>query len=553
MKARQRDRFTRAEKSWITYDWANSAYTTIIIAAIFPIYFSGIAAKAGVPGDIWWGYATSLATLVAALLAPVLGAIGDFHGMKKKLLGAFLIFGLIFTITMALTDRWQMMLIGYVISYIGYSGSLLFYDSFLTDVTSPERMDKVSAWGYSMGYIGGSTIPFILSIVLLLAGKSVGIGNVLAVKISVLLCAAWWAVFSVPILRDVRQVHYVDKPAGALIKGSLNNIRRSLVEIAHNKAVFYFMLAYFFYIDGVNTVIHMATVYGSSLGLGSTGMILALLVTQIVAVPFSILFSKFSARIGSIRMISIAIIVYFVICTLGFYMGYSLEPSQNAYKNSFNTRLEAAGAQYQPAGLDAADRQVYEAQIGQLKTEGDGILANSSRADDFDSLVKDAADKTASLYSSTSVRTAVGQSLASIALDVKPFLQDAGAVAAFASALKRAAMLFWILAILVGTCQGGIQALSRSFFGKLIPADRSNEYFGFFDIFGKFAAVLGPGLYSLTANLTGRSSFGILSLMLLFAVGLTTILVNRRRLRQAEETAMETSRAAREAQDTLPS
>jgi UMF1 family MFS transporter len=226
---------------------------------------------------------------------------------------------------MALTDLWQLMLVGYVFSYIGFSGSLLFYDSFMTDITTPDRMDKVSAWGYAMGYIGGSTIPFILSIALILFGEKIGIDGVWAVKLSCLLCVTWWALFSIPMLLNVRQVYSVDKPARDLIRRSLVNMVRTARDIVADKAILVFVLAYFFYIDGVNTVIHMATVYGSTLGLGTTGMILALLVTQIVAVPFSILFSSLAGRVGSIRMIRIAIVVYLVICATGFYMGYSLE------------------------------------------------------------------------------------------------------------------------------------------------------------------------------------------------------------------------------------
>lgn len=437
-------RFNRIERSWITYDWANSAYSTIITAAVFPIYFASVAAQSGAAGDIWWGYGTSIATLTLAVLAPILGAIGDFRGMKKRLFAAFLLLGLVFTTVMALTDRWQLMLVGYIISYIGFAGANLFYDSFLTDVTSPARMDKVSAWGYAMGYIGGSTIPFIISIGLILFGAAIGVDEVLAVKISCLLCVAWWAVFSIPVLFNVHQVYFLEEAPSAMVRQSFRNLRRTLKDIIANKAILIFMLAYFFYIDGVNTVIHMATVYGSALGLGTTGMILALLVTQLVAVPFSILFSRLAQVVGSIRMISLAIMVYFVICAVGFYMGFSLESAQEA------------------------------------------------------------------------------------------LLDDASAVVEYERALDRAALLFWAMAILVGTCQGGIQALSRSFFGKLIPPRRSNEFFGFFDIFGKFAAVIGPGLYALIASLTGRSSLGILSLMILFAAGLFLIFIGRKPLREAE-------------------
>ncbi|HAL73598.1 MAG TPA: MFS transporter [Clostridiales bacterium] len=455
MVIQRSNRFTSIEKSWILYDWANSVYAIIIMAAIYPIYFTGVMANSGGNGDIWWGYATSAATLVTAILAPFLGAIGDFRGMKKRLFSVFLILGVVFTTVMGLTDNWQMMLVGYVFSYIGFAGSLLFYDSFLTDITTADRMDRVSAWGYSMGYLGGSTIPFIVSIALVLFGDKIGVDSVLAVKLSCVLTSIWWAAFSIPFLRNVHQTHYEDKPARALIAGSLRNIGRTVRDILHSKAILVFMIAYFFYIDGVNTVIHMATAYGSSLGLGSTGMILALMVTQLVAVPFSILFSRLSGKIGSIRMISIAIVVYFFICTVGFYMGYSVEQAQAAFARDFNE-------------------------------------------------------------------------------------------AAQATAMQRANILFWAMAVLVGTCQGGIQALSRSFFGKLIPPSRSNEFYGFFDIFGKFAAVIGPALYALVANLTGRSSYGILSLMLLFAIGLLTIVFGRKHLQQAEFQASEAVRRSRE-------
>lgn len=444
---RSRNRiFTPAERSWIFYDWANSAYATIIMAAVFPIYFASVAKSAGVSGDVWWGYGSSAATLTVAVLAPVLGAIADFHGMKKKLLLTFLIIGLAFTSLMALTDNWRIMLLGYVFSYIGFTGSLLFYDAFITDVTTPDRMDKVSAWGFAMGYLGGSTIPFILSILLITVGPSFGIGATLAVKLSVGLCVVWWAGFSLPILLHVHQVHSIDMPARDLVGSALRGIVRTAREIVANRAMLVFMLAYFFYIDGVNTVIHMATVYGSTLGLDSTGMILALLVTQLVAVPCSIAFGRLARRFGSINMITAAIGIYTVICLVGFYMGILVE----------------SGA---PGGVETATR------------------------------------------------------------------------------------LFWAMAVLVGTSQGGIQALSRSFFGKLVPPDRSNEFFGFFDIFGKFAAVMGPFIYASVASLTGRSSSGILGLIVLFAIGFTIIRIGRPYLRQVEEQGAAAERAAVEARN----
>ncbi len=426
------NRFTSLEKSWIAYDWANSVFATNIMAAIFPIYFSSVAGSAGVPGDVYWGYGTSAATAAVALAAPFLGAVGDYRGMKKKLFGFFLALGLVFTLSMALTDHWRMMLAGYVFAYVGFTGSCLFYDSFLTDVTTRNRMDRVSAWGYAMGYIGGSTIPFILSIGILLV---MGMDNPMAVKASVLLTVVWWAVFSIPMLRNVRQLHFVETPRTELVRNTLRNLADTARAILRDRGMVVFMIAYFFYIDGVNTVIHMATAYGSTLGLDSTGMILALLVTQIVAVPCSILFGKLAAKAGSIRVIVGAILVYVVICLLGFLMG---------------RMVEGASAE----GLTEA--------------------------------------------------------------------------------VGRAGILFWVLAVMVGTVQGGIQALSRSYFGKLVPPERSSEYFGFFDIFGKYAAVLGPLLYGVMTQMTGRSSYGILSIAAFFAIAFVLLTLGRRSLTETE-------------------
>lgn len=430
----KKKRFSKVERAWILYDWANSIYATNIMAAIFPIYFAMAATETG---DKIYGFAVSAANLIVALLSPLLGAIGDFRGMKKKLFAAFLLIGLGFTVTMAVFDSWQLMLVGLVISRIGFSGSCLFYDSFLTDVTTPERMDKVSAWGYAMGYIGGSTIPFVLSIaILLLMGQSV-----VSYKISILLVVVWWAVFSIPFLRNVEQVYCVDEPPRQLARAAFSNMAKTFRAILKDKRILCFIVAYFFYIDGVDTVISMATNYGTTLGLGTIGMILALLVTQIVAVPFSILFGNLAKKVGAIRMIAVAVSVYFVITILGFVMGFNIE------------RAELAGG------------------------------------------------------------------------DVE-------------AAIRTSTVLFWVLATLVGTVQGGIQALSRSYFGQIIPPERSNEYFGFLDIFGKFSCVIGPALYSLVYTLTNRPSFSILSVILLFLAGGIALVCGRKHFAapQAAET-----------------
>ena len=428
---RSEKRFTKAEKSWIMYDWANSIYATNIMAAIFPIYF---AMQANETGNKLYGFAVSAAALVVAVLAPILGAIGDFSGMKKKLFAGFLVLGLVFTAVMAAFEDWRLMLVGFIFSRIGFSGSCLFYDSFLTDVTAPERMDRVSSWGYAMGYIGGSTIPFIISIAIMLLMNQ----SVLSYKIAILIVVVWWAVFSIPFLKNVKQQYSVEDAPQALAKEAFRNAWKTFKDILKDKKILFFIIAYFFYIDGVDTIISMATNYGETLGLGAIGMILALLVTQIVAVPFSILFGNLAKKVGAIRMIAIAVCVYFVITILGFFMGFNIE------------QAELSGGD-----IDAA--------------------------------------------------------------------------------LKLSSTLFWILATLVGTVQGGIQALSRSYFGQLIPPERSNEYYGFLDIFGKFSCVIGPALYAATYAATGRASLGILSIIVLFFGGMVALFAGRKYMKAEEK------------------
>ena len=416
-KARKEKRFTPKERSWIMYDWANSIYATNISAAIFPILYSQVAGK-GTTGDLLYGYAVSLANLLVAVLAPYLGSIADFRGMKKKLWTAFLILGVVFTALMGVAGSWKLMLLGFVISRIGFSGSCLFYDSFLTDVTTPERMDRGSAWGFAMGYIGGSTIPFLISIAIMLLMKQ----SELSMRIAVLIVPVWWLVFSIPFMKNVHQESYVDTPPAELGRTAWKNTVMTFRRILKDKAILFFLCAYFFYIDGVDTIITMATKYGDTLGLGAIGMILALLVTQLVAMPCSILFGNLAKKFSALKLITFAVLMYAFITIVGFVMGFLVD---------------------------------FHETLG---------------------------------------------------------LTQAGAVGI-------SSVLFWVLATLVGTVQGGIQALSRSYFGQLIPPERSGEYYGFMDIFGKFACVIGPALYQLFYGLTGKACFGILSIILLFVIG----------------------------------
>lgn len=533
-------KFTKPEKSWILYDWANSVYATNMMAAIFPIYYAGIAGDAG---DKWWGIGVSAASLIIAVLSPIFGSIGDFRGMKKKLLCACLILGIVFTGVTAFTGDWKLMLIGYVISHIGFSGANVFYDSFLTDVTTRDRMDRVSSWGYAMGYLGGSTIPFVISIVfLLMTGFSVT-----AVKFSILLTCVWWAVFSIPLLKNVKQTYYVDTPPSKLASAAMHNLGRTMKDIVRDKGLLLYLVAYFFYIDGVGTVINLATNYGATLGLGSTGMILALLVTQLVAVPFSILFSRLASRVGALRMIGAAIGVYVVICGVGFFMGLNVEPYQMEYTEAVDSAAQSAVRQPDAIQLSASDRKVWDTMIGDIKENGKNALSAEDRkaaflADDYTGVFGDVYtslknDDGKYAFSSAGVRDWAAGSVMHINMQLDSFITDVGKQEAYAGALQLSSLLFWILAFLVGTVQGGIQALSRSYFGKLVPPERSNEYFGFYDIFGKFASVIGPMLYSLFYMATGRASIGIISLLALFGVGGILLFVGRKHLPHGRESS----------------
>ncbi len=398
--------FTKTEWSWMLYDWANSAHTTIVVAVILPIIFKGLTDTAGIAkntADAYWGYATSAATLLIAVLAPLLGTLGDFKGYKMKLFSIFAVFGMAATAALAFTHNWLVLLILYALSCAGFYASNIYYDGFLVDVTTNERMDRVSSTGYGLGYIGGSTIPFIISIALLMYGESFGIPYNTAVVIVFLMTAVWWAAFTIPFWRNVRQANWVEPERNAIAQ-SFRRLADTFRHIRQYKGLFMFILAYFFYIDGVGTIIHMATTYGDTLGLSSTELVIALLATQVVAFPCAILYGRLAKRFGARAMIGAGIVTYMAICVLAY------------FTNSF--------------------------------------------------------------------------------------------------------AMYLALAVLVATAQGGIQALSRSYFGKLIPKkEQANEFYGFLDIFGKFATFMGPAIFGFVAMATGQSQFGILSVMALFVIG----------------------------------
>ncbi|WP_294361281.1 MFS transporter [uncultured Senegalimassilia sp.] len=391
---------SKRERSWVLYDVGNSAYV-MLAATLIPIYFSAIA-EPGSSAVVAWGYATTVASLALALLMPFLGSLADLKGNKKKFLAGTIGTGAVSLAVMGVPGNAMVFLAIYVFSSVMLNASLVFYDAFLVDATEQDRYDEVSSQGYAWGYIG-SCIPFIVCLVIVLFGSSFGIGQLDGIRISFVITAVWWLVFSVPVLRDVHQTHFKAREAH-LFRHTLKGLAGTCKKIARDKRLLMYMLAFFFYIDGVHTIITMSTSYGTDLGIDSTQLVLALLVTQFVAFPSAIAYGRLAGRFGTKRMLLIAVFAYFCI-TL------------------------------------------------------------------------------------------------------------------FAAFFLRSAAEFWVLAVCVGLFQGGIQALSRSEFGKLIPKENANEYYGFFDIFGKYATIMGTLLVSVFTQLTGSSSYGVLSVAVLFIIG----------------------------------
>lgn len=396
------------EKRWILYDVGNSAFV-LLVATIIPIYFNYLAGKAGL-SDVdyiaYWGYAASICTVIVAILGPVLGTIADTKGYKKPIFMISILIGTIACSLLGLMVQWMAFLIVFLIAKVGFSVSLIFYDSMLSDITDEERMDYVSSQGYAWGYIG-SCVPFVLCLVIVLGSDPLGIRMETAMGIAFVLVAVWWLLMSLPLLKNYEQKYYVEKKPHAIAQ-SFKRLGETFKNMKEEKQVFMFLLAFFFYIDGVYTIIDMATAYGSALGLDSTGLLLALLVTQIVAFPCAIIFGNLSYRIRTEKLIIVCIFAYLGIAIFAVF----------------------------------------------LKTQ----------------------------------------------------------------------FQFWILAILVGMFQGGIQALSRSYFTKIIPEEHSGEYFGLMDICGKGASFVGTTIVSIVSQLTGNISMGVGMIAILFCIGIVIFL-----------------------------
>lgn len=410
------NKLTRLERNWVLYDVANSAFT-MLMATIIPIYFNHLAEVQGL-SDVqylaYWGYAASVATLIVAFCGPVLGTVSDAPGWRKKLFSIMVLVGSLGCIVLGFMHSWVAFLLLFILVRVAYSTSLVFYDSMLTDVTEPERMDDVSAKGYAWGYIG-SCIPFVASLLLVLMYDKIGISFNAAMAGAFALTALWWLLLTLPLWLSYEQKYAV---SDARPGESFSRLAHVFSELAQNKLVLLFLAAFFFYIDGVYTIIDMATAYGTALGLETSGLLLALLLTQIVAFPSALLFGKLSSKYPVGRLILVCIGAYF--CVAVYALGLH--------------------AQYQ----------------------------------------------------------------------------------------------FWILAVVVGMFQGAVQSMSRSFFARIIPPERSGEYFGIYDICGKGASFLGTMLVGFISQMTGSTNMGVGSLTVMFLIG-GALFIKVNRLVEAQE------------------
>lgn len=325
-------KLTKLEKYWILYDVGNSAFV-MLISTIIPIYYKNMAQTAGVSDSdstAFFGYAASFATLIVALLGPVLGTISDTKGWKKAMFTVFLILGAAGCGALALPGNWLVFLVVLVMAKVGLSASMVFYDSMLVDVSAHDRMDEVSSHGYAWGYLG-SCIPFILSLILVLMGEDLlGLSMIASMQIVFVLNALWWVAMACPLLRNYKQKYACHEdaerknlPVGQAVKESLVRLSRIAGEMRQHKKVFLFLIAFFFYIDGVYTIIEMATSYGKDVGIGDSSMLLALLLTQLVAFPFAILFGSLTKRIEPEKLISLCILAYFGIAVFAFFLQWA--------------------------------------------------------------------------------------------------------------------------------------------------------------------------------------------------------------------------------------
>ena len=396
-------KFSSLDMKWILYDVGNSAFI-LLTASILPIYFNGLATSQGLSETqylSWWAYATSIATICVAFIGPIMGTLADFPDQKKRIFLFNALGGAILLFCFWIPKYWLAFLLLFIVTKILYSVSLVIYDSMLVDVCAEEQMDEVSARGYAWGYLG-SCVPFIISLGLILGQENLGLSMNTIMMIVFMLNGAWWACCTFPLVTSYQQTHALPR-SQAILTQTFGRLKETFKSIRQQKKVFLFMLSFFFYIDGVYTIIEMATAYGTSLGLDQTGLLLALLLTQIVAFPSAILFGRLASSRSTESLIKVGILAYLGIAIFALFM------------------------------------------------------------------------------------VTVWQ--------------------------------FWVLAVAVGLFQGGLQALSRSYFARIIPKSESGEYFGLYDIAGKGASFLGTTIVGVVTQATGQQNIAVGTLAILFIIG----------------------------------
>jgi UMF1 family MFS transporter len=396
-------KLSKEEFSWILVDCGNSAYSMAVTTALLPIVFGMFE---NVQSSMDLGYFNSIASILVAVLSPILGTIADYKDKKKRFFVFFTLLGIFATAALAFvppsSGQWQVLIFFFVLSAIGFSGANIFYDAFIVDVTSNERMDRVSSVGFAFGYIA-SVIPFGISLALILL---LGMDQAIGYQIGFIVTALWWGLFTIPMIRDVKQRHYIE-PEPRPIVNSFKRLANTFKNIRNHKTVFIFLAAYFFYIDGVDTIIKMVVPYATAIlgkdSLDTVTLLGILLIIQIIAFPCAILYGNLAKRFSTSTMIIVGIMTYIVACIAAIFI------------------------------------------------------------------------------------TSIGH--------------------------------VFILGAMIGSAQGGIQALSRSYYAKIVPKEKSNEFFGFYNIFGKFSAIVGPAIMALTTTLTGNARLSILGIIPLFVIG----------------------------------
>lgn len=476
----------RVVNAWVMYDWANSAFATTAMAAVLPVFFSSVATKGTltpVQASSVWGLTQSIGMLLVAVLAPVLGAIADYSGSKKRFLAAFAIPGILAAALMVFigTGDWLLAIILYIVGEIGFSGSIIFYDSLLPHIAKSDEIDAVSARGYAMGYLGGGILlainilmiqmPDALGITALGARFGVG-GTEMASRLALMSVGIWWAIFSIPLFRRVPEpprVRLAAERAENPLVGGFARLVRTFRELRLYRQLLIFIVAFWIYNDGIGTIIKMATIYGAEIGIGQTDLIGALLLTQFVGIPFSLIFGRLPRRGDPQQAFFLGMVLYnaVTIPLIGF-----LAP-----RFGINSGPIAVGI--------VLVNQVFAFLLSRFVLAP--VLAPLARR----------------LNAKNAILLALG----------------VYALVSIWGYFLATAVEFWLLAVMVGLVQGGSQALSRSLFGNMVPKAQTAEFFGFYDMSSKFAGLLGPLVFAVVGQLAGSSRLSIISLIIFFVVG----------------------------------